>query len=212
MRKKTRRCKAEGGDVSAIQISKGQPSGMLKGNWKSTPSQSLSRGVFEGQRSGRTSKSLAMGMPGGRKMFSKGGHATENYFDPKGERLRKSIKRNEILGSPHYAKGGKVPGNMKTVYEKLHSRFDDSPPMKKLGAKKSELYEGEPHRYKKASGGRLWIQKAINPSKKGALHKALGVPVGQRIPMSKIKKAEHSKSPLLRKRANLAETLKKLHH
>ena len=53
-----------------------------------------------------------------------------------------------------------------------------------------------------------WIQGAIKH--KGALHKALGVPEGKKIPEKKLKKAEHSKSPLLRRRANLAETLKKL--
>ena len=53
-----------------------------------------------------------------------------------------------------------------------------------------------------------WIQGAIK--KPGALHKALGVPEGKKIPESKLEKAEHSKSPLMRKRANLAKTLKKL--
>jgi len=48
--------------------------------------------------------------------------------------------------------------------------------------------------------------------KKGALDRSLGIPQGEKIPMSKIKKAEHSKNPLLRKRAHLAETLKGLHH
>ncbi len=51
-----------------------------------------------------------------------------------------------------------------------------------------------------------WIQGAIK--KPGALHKDLGVPEGKKIPESKLKKAEHSKSPLVRKRAALAETLK----
>lgn len=55
-----------------------------------------------------------------------------------------------------------------------------------------------------------WIQEAIK--KPGALHKALNVKAGEKIPESKLKKAEHSKSPLLRKRANLAETLKGLRH
>ncbi len=54
-----------------------------------------------------------------------------------------------------------------------------------------------------------WIQDMH--MKKGALHKELGVPEGKKIPASKIKKAEHSKNPKLRKRAHLAETLKKLH-
>lgn len=46
---------------------------------------------------------------------------------------------------------------------------------------------------------------------KGALHKELGVQEGKKIPASKLKKAEHSKNPKLRKRAVLAETLKKMH-
>lgn len=51
-----------------------------------------------------------------------------------------------------------------------------------------------------------WIAGAIK--KPGALHKALQVKEGDKIPESKLKKAEHSKNPLMRKRANLAETLK----
>jgi|GEM_PF-6549518 hypothetical protein len=54
-----------------------------------------------------------------------------------------------------------------------------------------------------------WIQKAINPETKGALHKALGVAQDKKIPESKLEKATHSKNPLTRKRANLAETLRK---
>jgi hypothetical protein len=44
----------------------------------------------------------------------------------------------------------------------------------------------------------------------GALHRALGVPEGQRIPAAAIKKAERSRNPTLRKRAFLAETF--AHH
>lgn len=46
--------------------------------------------------------------------------------------------------------------------------------------------------------------------KKGALHKDLGVPEGKKIPEAKLKKAEKSKSPIVAKRAKLAETLKGL--
>lgn len=53
-----------------------------------------------------------------------------------------------------------------------------------------------------------WIQKAIkNP---GALHKALGVKMGKKIPASKLNKAAHSKNPTMVKRANLAKTLRGL--
>lgn len=45
--------------------------------------------------------------------------------------------------------------------------------------------------------------------KKGALHKQLGVPSDKKIPASKLAKAAKSKSPLLKKRAVLAENMKK---
>lgn len=55
-----------------------------------------------------------------------------------------------------------------------------------------------------------FIQKAIKHP--GALRKSLHVKKGEKIPESKLKKAEHSKNPTTRKRAVLAETLKKMHH
>jgi len=53
-----------------------------------------------------------------------------------------------------------------------------------------------------------WIAGAIK--KPGALKKSLGVKKGQKIPTAKLKKAEKSKNPKTRKRAVLAETLKKM--
>lgn len=44
----------------------------------------------------------------------------------------------------------------------------------------------------------------------GALRKSLGVKKGEKIPEKKLEKAEHSKNPTTRKRAVLAETLKKM--
>ena len=54
-----------------------------------------------------------------------------------------------------------------------------------------------------------WIQGMH--MKIGALHESLGVPEGKKIPEGKLKKAEHSKNATTRKRAVLAETLKKMH-
>lgn len=51
-----------------------------------------------------------------------------------------------------------------------------------------------------------WIQGAIEHP--GALRKALHVKKGEDIPAAKLKKAEESKNPTMRKRAILAETLK----
>jgi hypothetical protein len=53
-----------------------------------------------------------------------------------------------------------------------------------------------------------WIAGAIKH--KGSLRKALHVKKGEKIPESKLKKAEHSKNPTMAKRARLAETLKHL--
>ena len=55
-----------------------------------------------------------------------------------------------------------------------------------------------------------WIKDATK--NKGALHRALGVPEGEKIPAKKISKAEHSKNPKIRKEAALAKTLKSFHH
>jgi hypothetical protein len=60
------------------------------------------------------------------------------------------------------------------------------------------------------SGGGKWIAGAIKHP--GALHKQLGVPQGEKIPAKKLAAAKHSDNPTLRKRANLASTLKKMHH
>ena len=56
-----------------------------------------------------------------------------------------------------------------------------------------------------------WIKTILKPQTKGALHKALGVAQDKKIPEKKLEKATHSKNPLTRKRANLAETLRKFH-
>lgn len=55
-----------------------------------------------------------------------------------------------------------------------------------------------------------WIAGAIKHP--GALHKELGVPEGKKIPAKKLAKASHSSNPTLRRRANLAKTLKGFHH
>lgn len=51
-----------------------------------------------------------------------------------------------------------------------------------------------------------WIEEATK--NKGALHKALGVKEGKKISNSKLDKAILSKSPKIRKEANLAKTLR----
>lgn len=54
-----------------------------------------------------------------------------------------------------------------------------------------------------------WIKKAIEHP--GKLHRALGVPEGEKIPAAKMERAEHSNKPAVRKMAALAHTLKSMH-
>jgi hypothetical protein len=56
--------------------------------------------------------------------------------------------------------------------------------------------------------GGHWIAGATK--NKGALHRALGVPEGQKIPAKKMAKAAKSSNPTMRKRAALAKTLGKM--
>lgn len=44
----------------------------------------------------------------------------------------------------------------------------------------------------------------IAPSKRGQLHRDLGVPQGQKIPASRLQAAKNSPNPAIRKRANFA--------
>jgi hypothetical protein len=58
-------------------------------------------------------------------------------------------------------------------------------------------------------GKKDWINTAIKH--KGGLHKALNVPQGKKIPETKLERAEHSKNSLIKKEANLAQTLEGFH-
>lgn len=55
-----------------------------------------------------------------------------------------------------------------------------------------------------------WIQKAVGEHP-GKLHRKLGVPLSKKIPAKKLAKAAHSKNLTLRREANLAKNLKKMH-
>lgn len=56
-----------------------------------------------------------------------------------------------------------------------------------------------------------WIANAVKNGK-GALHRHLGVPEGEKIPQDKMEAAMNSKNPTVRREANLAHTLSGFHH
>ena len=55
-----------------------------------------------------------------------------------------------------------------------------------------------------------WIANATK--NKGALHRHLGVPEGEKIPAEKLAAAKNSKNPKIRREAALAHTLMGMHH
>lgn len=55
-----------------------------------------------------------------------------------------------------------------------------------------------------------WIAGATK--NKGALHRNLGVPQGEKIPAKKLASAAKSSNPTIAKEAALAKTLKSFHH
>ena len=52
----------------------------------------------------------------------------------------------------------------------------------------------------------------IKKSHKGRLHRALGVPQGQKLTQAQIMKAEHSRKPAVRKEAHFAAAAERWHH
>jgi hypothetical protein len=107
--------------------------------------------------------------------------------------------------------GGEVPST-RFNFTPSESRMDKAAGLKTGGAAlDGEMQGTRPTggRLARKDGGGNWIADATK--NKGALHRELGVKEGEKIPAKKLAKAEHSKNPLERKRANLAETLKGLH-
>lgn len=126
-----------------------------------------------------------------------GGRAKKMFGGPMTDPREEVVKPNRFnfgsgtSGNPMLKRGGKA--------EKHEDVKEDKALIKKM-VKPSA-------RTGKKEGGGNWIKDAIK--KPGALHKALGVPKGEKIPEKKLEKAEHSSNPKLAKRARLAETLKR---
>jgi hypothetical protein len=106
-----------------------------------------------------------------------------------------------------YMRGGAVKRDPSTQVRDM-GRGENAARMPKSPSEKGEFARGGHH--KMAGGGKHWIAGATK--NKGALHRALGVPEGKKIPAAKMRRAEHAKSGKVRKEAALAETLKGMHH
>ena len=100
-----------------------------------------------------------------------------------------------------YKRGGKVHEDIaadKKLIKKAIRQHDE------------HMHEGKHEELHLKKGGKAkWIAGAIKHP--GALHKALHVKEGEKIPAKKLAKAAHSDNPKLAKRARLAQTLKRMH-
>lgn len=56
------------------------------------------------------------------------------------------------------------------------------------------------------------LYRAMHHLNRGGLHKALGVPEGEKIPADKLEKAKHSKNSHVRHMANFASTMSGFKH
>lgn len=106
---------------------------------------------------------------------------------------------------PGYAAGGAK----KEKHFHVHNHYHNGKKMPgKSKLKKMEMMAtgGTIDRVK--GGGKIHIKE----KNKGKLHKELGIAKGEKIPLSKIKHAEHSSNPAERKRAQFADNARKFHH
>ena len=56
------------------------------------------------------------------------------------------------------------------------------------------------------------LYRALHHLRKGGLHRALGVPEGEKIPASKVAAAQHSKNAHIAHMANFAHTMGSFKH
>ena len=140
-----------------------------------------------------------------KKLAKKHGMSLEAW--EKSDLDKKHDKQQSTKGLCYGGKAKKAGGGMIEASKKAMLVAAD-PHMK--GEKKLTPQPAQaPTDQKKADGGKVkWIQKAIKH--KGALHKQLGVPAGEKIPAKKLAAAAE-KGGKLGQRARLAETLRGMH-
>jgi hypothetical protein len=135
-----------------------------------------------------------------------GGNALVQRSNPQvSEELEAGGGRSPLR--PGYAKGGK-PEKHFHVHNHYHNgkRLPSKGKLKKMEMQKQHATGGTID--KVAKGGKIHIKK----ENKGKLHRELGVKQSEKIPVSKLKKAEHSANPAERKRAQFADNARKFHH
>lgn len=138
--------------------------------------------------SGKAAEGLAMRRGGGRVRRRRGG-AVSGKKTPR--RIDKTARAATLKpGGPPSYQGPAKPEMPFSGAEAKDPDFTHETP-------DSSGIEEEEYR---AKGGGVHIK----PSHRGRLHRDLGVPEGEKIPMAKKEAAKHSKNPRIRKEANFA--------
>lgn len=166
-----------------------------------------------------------------------GGKMRSGHHFPSGSGFSGSTGRVQQVRSytrkvPKYADGGSVDSSVikrtvpMTQFDAEHGGKEPLRPGFAVGGKIPPM-SGVPNRAlppPKAAPGKVYIPKPpgggsamakggkIGPVKKGALHKAMGIKQGQKIPLSRLEDEKQSSSPLMRKRANFAINARKWGH
>jgi len=146
--------------------------------------------------------------PSARTGKAEGGDLDPNLMDWKilRQKLKDSVKE-KTAASKGKASANPLMGG-KQINDDQNESFTSSG--LKRGGRAEHCWGGEAKPKKAEGGSTKWIQGAIKHP--GSLHKALHVPAGEKIPAKKLEKAAHSDNPKLAKKANLAKTLKRMHH
>ncbi len=166
-----------------------------------------------------------------KKKMAKGGSTKEHFITGEGspeaheaeakeDGFKRGGKKLKSGGSVHHAKSHKrldkkprhkmaAGGSPLTTANKMSKYSDDDAGrgFQKSGSKSEDNTAGQIEgRESYKAGG--WIAGATK--NKGALHRKLHVPEGEKIPAKKLTKAANSEDPTLRREGILAKTLSKL--
>ena len=182
----------------------------------------MSGGAPSGMGGGADAGSSGAGYRRGGKIMKKarGGEARDGMDDDDSGTIRMeempSGAKQYIRGKDRSAKDDTVREYTKNAINDITPGSDDAMEQIKKADKlvnargdNINAYSNEVTQGLKKGGmakGGNWIKGAIKHP--GALHRQLGVPMGQKIPAKKLEKATHSSNPTLAKRARLAKTLR----
>ena len=153
--------------------------------------------------------------PVSRRQFKSGGAVSGEHTavraDRKGRKNSEAVNAkvnrdvrsaNHLIAQPHI--GGFSHGGATNFRKQMHGMMGVA---ENLHGRRNAV--GKFHRSHKADGGGNWIAGATK--NKGALHRKLHVPEGEKIPAKKLAKASHSENPTIRKEVGLAKTLGRMH-